>query len=217
MADNEHALTDDDLYWSDGGGDNLVQRRNSSHAVALAALLGAIVVVAVFAISELANTQARVLRVTSGSMQPTLAIGQQVHLDTSAYAAAPPRIGDIIAFHPPAGATATEPVCGTAQAPGAVCPQATSSYSDQIFVKRVVAGPGDTIAIVDGSAIRNGALEREPPQAACDDNAGCNYPVAVHLPAEAWFVMGDNRGASDDSRYWGPVPRAWIIGKVLAR
>jgi signal peptidase I len=37
----------------------------------------------------------------------------------------------------------------------------------------------------------------------------------VRLPAEDYFMMGDNRGSSDDSRFWGPVPQAWIVGKVV--
>jgi signal peptidase I len=37
----------------------------------------------------------------------------------------------------------------------------------------------------------------------------------VRLPAKDYFMMGDNRGSSDDSRFWGPVPQAWIVSKVV--
>jgi signal peptidase I len=40
--------------------------------------------------------------------------------------------------------------------------------------------------------------------------------VAITVPAGHWFMMGDNRGESDDSRFWGPVPTGWIIGGAFA-
>jgi signal peptidase I len=41
-------------------------------------------------------------------------------------------------------------------------------------------------------------------------------PKAITIPKGEYFMLGDNRGNSDDSRFWGPVPRSWIIGEVLA-
>jgi signal peptidase I len=41
-------------------------------------------------------------------------------------------------------------------------------------------------------------------------------PKTITIPPDQYFMMGDNRGESDDSRYWGPVPRDWIIGKAFA-
>jgi signal peptidase I len=40
----------------------------------------------------------------------------------------------------------------------------------------------------------------------------CNFLTPIKIPAGRWFMMGDNRGESDDSRFWGPVPTSWIIG-----
>jgi signal peptidase I len=40
----------------------------------------------------------------------------------------------------------------------------------------------------------------------------CNFPVALKVPAGDWYLLDDDRGLSDDSRFWGPVPTAWIIG-----
>jgi signal peptidase I len=147
-------------------------------------------------------------------MEPTLAVGQVVHLDTSAYTSAPPHIGDIIAFHPPAGAIGQTPVCGVDRVRSEACPQSTPVESSQIFVKRVVAAPGETIAVHDGSVVRNGVIQAEPFATVCAGVSGCDLPTPVTVPTGEWFLMGDNRERSEDSRYWGPVPRAWIIGRV---
>ena len=49
----------------------------------------------------------------------------------------------------------------------------------------------------------------------CGDASSCNLPDEITIPPDHYFMMGDNRGASDDSRYWGPVPRDWIIGQAF--
>ena len=82
------------------------------------------------------------------------------------------------------------------------------------FIKRVVAGPGDTITIINGHVIRNGVAETDLYILQCGDNPACTFRSPIKIPAGDYFMMGDNRGGSDDSRFWGPVPRAWIIGKV---
>jgi signal peptidase I len=178
-------------------------------------LVLAIVVATVAVASEVNHAPTAVYRVVSGSMEPTLAVGQVVHVDTSAYASVPPRIGDVVAFHGPAGAIGATSVCGVVYVASEVCPQSTPAESNQIFIKRVVAGPGDTIAVADGSVVRNGVLHVERFTAACGGGAACNFPDAIKVPAGEWFLMGDQREHSDDSRYWGPVPQIWIVGKVV--
>ncbi len=50
---------------------------------------------------------------------------------------------------------------------------------------------------------------------ACNGATICNLPDPIEIPPDNYFMMGDNRGSSDDSRYWGPVPKDWIIGKAF--
>jgi signal peptidase I len=95
------------------------------------------------------------------------------------------------------------------------CPQSTPAESDQVFIKRVVAAPGDTIVVANGSVVRNGVVQFEPFARVCDAAPGCNLPSAIAIPAGEWFLMGDDREHSDDSRFWGPIPQAWIVGKVV--
>ena len=177
-------------------------------------LVAAIAVLGVILVGEVNHQPAQTLRVTSSSMRPTLAVGHVYPLDTTAFRSAPPRIGDIVAFGAPEGAAPDTPVCGVSRPAGAVCPQPTPSRSNEIFVKRVVAGPGDTVAVLGGIVVRNGVAEHEPYIAPCGASQECNFPTPVQVPRGEWFVMGDDRGASNDSRNWGPVPTAWLMGRI---
>jgi signal peptidase I len=106
------------------------------------------------------------------------------------------------------------------------CNKPTAGESDQNFIKRIVAGPGDKLVIVNGCAVVNGeataaANEASTKWQVCErynngDFEGRNLPKPITILPDHYFMMGDNRGASDDSRYWGPIPRDWIIGKALA-
>jgi signal peptidase I len=154
-------------------------------------------------------------RVTSSSMEPTLQVGEQVTATTSVA----PAIGNIVVFHPPTGARISDPVCGAgAEGSGSTrpCGASVAQESSAIFVKRIVAGPGDLVAIVDGHVIRNGVRESDPYIARCATGDECSFPTPIRVPAGEYYMMGDNRGVSDDSRFWGPVPRAWIIGTVVS-
>lgn len=157
-------------------------------------------------------------RIPSASMEPTLDIGQRVLVNRLDGRFGSPEIGDITVFHPPAGAD--EPGrCGAANQGGGTpipCSRPTVERSKQTFIKRVVAKGGDRIAIDDGHVILNGKRQNEPFINPCNGAPGCDFPRTITIPKGYVFMMGDNRGASDDSRFWGPVPEKWIIGEAFA-
>jgi signal peptidase I len=164
-------------------------------------------------------------RIPSQSMVPTLEVGQRVLVNRIGNRFSDPHIGEVIVFHPPAAATGgvagkgNNGECGVANPADEPCPQPVAQRSGENFIKRVVAGPGDTIAVIDGHVILNGKRQKEPfISHSCDGNSGndCTLRHAITIPPGHWFMMGDNRGESDDSRYWGPVPKKWIIGGAFA-
>jgi signal peptidase I len=157
----------------------------------------------------------RYYKVESGSMEPTLRVGERIAVDPSLRI---PAIGEIIAFHPTVGADPSDPQCGMAgQGSGSSepCSVFIPRESRSVFIKRVVAGPGSTVAIVNGHAVVDGVRQADSYIAACGEGTTCNFPTPVTVAAGTYFVLGDNRGVSDDSRFWGPVPSAWIIGTVV--
>jgi signal peptidase I len=149
-------------------------------------------------------------------MLPTLQLGS--HVTVSLDPKYVPQVGDIVVFHPPAGAQSASPVCGNPhQGVGhsEACGRPTPQPSPDTFIKRIVAGPGDAVAIRNGRVVRNGQPQPEPYITQCGTDPICDFPRPISIPAGDYFVLGDNRGASDDSRFWGPVRRTWIIGKVV--
>jgi signal peptidase I len=156
-------------------------------------------------------------RVPTGSMLPTLALQQRIlvdRMDTH------PGLGEVVVFHPPHGADLDSAQCanprqGFIEAGNALaqpCDRPLAGESTQTFVKRVVGLPGDLLRIVGGHVIRNGKRERDAYIAACGDVPECTFSRSIRVPAGDYYMMGDNRGDSDDSRYWGPVPQRDIIG-----
>jgi signal peptidase I len=106
-------------------------------------------------------------RIPSESMEPTLDVGQRVLVNRIGNRFSDPEVGEILVFHPPKGSE-QEVQCGNPnQGDGhpQPCGTPTSGKSDVNFIKRVVAGPGDTLAIVDGHVIRNGKRPRSPSRA----------------------------------------------------
>jgi signal peptidase I len=151
-------------------------------------------------------------RVPNGAMLPTIRPGDRI---LAWLPAGDPHVGDIFVFHPPNG-VATDS-CGRHHRANQACQQPTPTRSNVAFVKRVVAGPGDRLRIVGGRVILNHRLQREPLIRACGTEAGCNLPGPITIPPGHWFMLGDNRGASDDRRFWGPVPTGCLVGRVISR
>jgi signal peptidase I len=155
-------------------------------------------------------------RIPSISMEPTLIVGQRVLVSRFS---THPGVGDVVVFHPPAGSSLTPHAqCGDPdQGPGraAPCDRPTSRPSDQTYIKRVVGLPGDRLTIRDGAVYRNGMRESGSYVGPCPV-AVCTFQAIITVPPGDYYMMGDNRGRSDDSRFWGPVPQSWIIGTAFA-
>lgn len=157
-------------------------------------------------------------RIPSGSMLPTLQIGDRVLVNRLAHRlGSEPEVGDVVVFTPPRGADLQPPACGVPARARRACALPTSGRSAQTFVKRVVAVGGDTLAVVGGHVMRNGVRERDPYVLACGADPACNLNTPIRIPRGDVFLMGDNRGNSDDSRFWGPVPVGWVIGEASVR
>ena len=155
-------------------------------------------------------------QIPSQSMEPTLEVGQRVLVNRFLYHLTDPGIGDIVVFHPPVGAEDGRE-CGAPHPPQQACPRATPEKASENFIKRIVAGPGDTVSIREGHPVVNGVEKTDEPYInPCGAGGACNLPRSITIPPDHYFMMGDNRGASQDSRFWGPVPREWIIGKAFA-
>ncbi|HEX3511493.1 MAG TPA: signal peptidase I [Solirubrobacteraceae bacterium] len=197
-------------------------RRRRKGSKSTAGALVELVVIIVIALGLALGIQAWIVkpyRIPSGSMEPTLAVGQRVLVDRIGMHFSEPHVGEIAVFHPPNNAQ--NQLCGavghTVKYGGSACDEADPHSSSVNFIKRIVGGPGDTISIVEGHVIRNGVREKDSYIKPCLPNqAQCSFPTPIKVPPGHWFMMGDNRGESDDSRFWGPVPTGWIIGDAFA-
>ncbi len=132
----------------------------------------------------------QVARVQGTSMAPTLQDEDRLIVNKLAYRLADPQIGDIVMlYYPP--------------------------KPEKTFVKRVIAQEGDQVRIVEGRVFRNGVLLDDSfVPAEYRDNRDWGPEV---VPEGQYFVMGDHRTHSSDSRDWGFVPKKYITGKVQFR
>lgn len=159
--------------------------------------------------------------IPSGSMLPTLKIGERILAEKITYRFRDPKVGDVVVFHPPINVVGPEqdppsslPLCPGRAAPGQPCPEGGTEKAKTTFIKRIVAGPGDLVQIEDGIPIVNGQpVEGDWQTNPCQGKV-CNYPRAIRIPEDHYYVLGDNRGKSEDSRFWGPLPRDWITGRA---
>jgi signal peptidase I len=145
-------------------------------------------------------------QIPSQSMKTTFHVGDRILAARFLYHFTDPARGDIIVFHPNGFGDNPEP---------------TDHVASVVFVKRLIGLPGEWIRARGGHV-----------QICTGDGTGCrvldepyvsspqeDFPAppqrAIHIPAGRYFMMGDNRANSDDSRIWGPITRAQIIGRAF--
>ncbi|HWD24935.1 MAG TPA: signal peptidase I [Acidimicrobiales bacterium] len=166
-------------------------------AVALLAICGALVI---------RTWVVQTFSVPSSSMYPTLQIGDRILVDRIPGLAHSIHRGDVIVFHK--------------------VPADHDGKGPEDLVKRVIGLPGERISSVGDTIYINGTKIAQPwlhldavsPQGACRSPSPFDIPKSystTKLAPGHYFVMGDCRGISDDSRYWGTVPISAIIGRVF--
>jgi signal peptidase I len=144
--------------------------------------------------------------IPSGSMEPTLQIGDRIAVDKLAYHLHGVGTGDIIVFATPSNEDCAGPPVAN-------------------LVKRVIGLPGQTVSLSNGHVLINGRLLAQPwlpVSVRTETSPGPSFqPYSLRhpyvVPRGAVYVMGDNRPESCDSRYWGPVPESTIVGKADVR
>ncbi|HVF75146.1 MAG TPA: signal peptidase I [Acidimicrobiales bacterium] len=157
---------------------------------------------------------AQAFYIPSGSMLPQLQIDDRVVVSKLAYKFHEPRRGDIVVFDRPsrgfgpAPATNSNPVRWVLERVGVVQP------STEEFIKRVVGLPGDTVEGKDGHVFVNGRQLVEPYLA--PGLTTSNFTPVTVPQGELW-VMGDNRGNSADSRFFGTIDQDTVVGRAVVR
>ncbi|HEV2074904.1 MAG TPA: signal peptidase I [Thermoleophilaceae bacterium] len=175
--------------------------------------LALIVVVALALAFGIQAVIVKPFRIPSGSMIPTLEVVERVLVDRVSFRFSDPDRGDIVVFKPPAGAG--DGRCGVPDVPGRACPEPTRGEFDQNYIKRVVGLPGDRLKVLEGVVYINGQPLEEPYLRASASCSLCRLPEEITIPPDHFFMMGDNRGQSEDSRVWGPVPEDQIVGNAF--
>lgn len=126
-------------------------------------------------------------RVTGESMMPTLSDGQFLLVDKLSYRFTEPKRGEIIVFRYPRDPS-------------------------EDYIKRIIGLPGETVRVAEGSVYIDGQILHEP---YLQSQPTLAYrPLEIRLGEDEFFVLGDNRRYSSDSRTWGPVARRNIIGRA---
>jgi signal peptidase I len=165
-----------------------------------------VVVVAVLAAVLLRAFVVQTFYIPSGSMEPTLQIGDRILVNKLSYHLHGVDRGNIVVFSRPP----TES-CGGPE------------VND--LVKRVIGMPGDVLTLsgghvyVDGKRLNETWLPASEQGVTSAGPQGSNWNLSrpYRVPANNYFVMGDNRTDSCDSRYWGPIAKSLIVGKVEVR
>ncbi len=165
-----------------------------------------VIVVAVLVAVLLRAFVVQTFYIPSGSMEPTLQIGDRILVNKLSYHLHAVDRGDIVVFaRPPAENCGGPPV--------------------NDLVKRIIGLPGDRISLSGGYVYIDGKKLDEswlpPSEQGITTPGPANSPSSLatpyRVPKDDYFVMGDNRADSCDSRYWGPISKSLIVGKVEMR
>ena len=189
----------------------------------LASSLVELVVIVGVALGVALAVQAFVVKpyeIPSGSMEPTLHINQRVLVNRLGMHFDSPSVGEIIVFHPPKNfdqAARTRPRAGPTE-PQSARPatsrrrQAVLADLHQARRRAPRRSPLDRQRTRDTATACASATPTRPPATV---PASATFPATITVPRGDYYMMGDNRPDSLDSRFWGPVPKAWIIGKAF--
>lgn len=128
------------------------------------------------------------------SMEPTLHPNDYLLLNKQAYRFSEPERGDIVVFH---------------------TDLKTESGTEKLLIKRIIGLPGETISIMDGGVYIDGNLIKE--DYLPDDLLTLGEVMDYKIPKSSYFVMGDNRPVSNDSRQLGTIKKSRFIGKAFVR
>ena len=152
-----------------------------------------VVIGAIFALVYLFIAQPH--KVSGSSMYPTFVSGDYILTDKVSYRFNLPKRGDIVVLKNPRN-------------------------ESQDFIKRIIALPGDNIKVLGGRVYINDLLLDElylKPEIATEPRTFLHEGEEIKVGLNQYFIFGDNRNASSDSREWGPITKEEIIGKVFFR
>lgn len=154
--------------------------------------------------------------IPSGSMRPTLIEGDRIFVEKTSLFFSKPERGDVLVFYPP-----MEPL---SQTPWAIFGRLTGFFcKDVAYIKRLIGLPGDKIFIkadedgryavyVNGKKQNENYVMDDYDYIPCSENMYCG-PFTV--PKGEYFMLGDNRGNSQDSRFWGFLPDDRVVGRAI--
>lgn len=160
---------------------------------------------------------AQAFYIPSGSMIPTLEVGDRVVVSRVAYDVHDPRRGDVVVFEAPHGDTAGD------DGDGGLLPVrllrgffetvGLTQPSTEDFIKRVVGLPGETVEGRDGRLY----IDAQPLEEPYLEGLSFGDFAPTTVPDDHLWVMGDNRAHSSDSRVFGAIPEDSVVGRAMAR